>query len=70
MNQTTFWIDGMTCQHCEQSVQKALSSVQGVQQAEVNFLEKRAILRHSDTFDPVQAVQAVEQAGYKAGIVS
>jgi Cu+-exporting ATPase len=70
MNQTTFWIDGMTCQHCVQSVQRALSSVQGVQQAEVNLSEKKAVLRHSDVFDPARAVQAVKQAGYKAGLVS
>ncbi len=69
MNQTILWIEGMTCGHCVQTVQKALAAVSGVQQAEVSLTEKKAILRHSDTFDPATAVLAVEQQGYKAGLV-
>jgi copper chaperone CopZ len=70
MNQTVLWIEGMTCGHCVQSVQKALFSLPGVQFAEVHLSDKKALLRHSGGFEPVSAIQAVEQAGYKAGLIS
>ena len=70
MNQTTFWIEGMTCQHCRQTVQRALSSLEGVQQVEVSLSDKKAVLLHSSPLDPATAVQAVEQAGFKAGLLS
>ena len=69
MNQTILWIEGMTCGHCVQAVQKALCAVTGVQQAEVSLTGKKAVLRHSEAFDPAAAVHAVEQEGYKAGFI-
>jgi copper chaperone CopZ len=59
----------MTCGHCVQTVQKALSAVKGVQEAEVSLAEKKAVLQHSEAFDPAAAVHALEQEGYKAGFI-
>ncbi len=70
MNQTVLWIEGMTCGHCQQTVQKALSGVAGVKKAEVSLSEQKATLEHSALFDPAQALQAVEEEGYKAGLIS
>jgi copper chaperone len=70
MSQTILKIEGMTCVHCQQTVQKALSGVAGVQKAEVSLSDQKAILEHSGIFNPAQALQAVEEEGYKAGLIS
>lgn len=59
-------IQGMSCAACVRRVQEALSRVEGVLQAEVNFATERA----SVSFLPGQTsvselVKAVEQAGYR-----
>jgi Cu+-exporting ATPase len=61
-------IEGMTCASCVQRVEKALTKVAGVLEANVNLATEQAHVR----FDPAQAdIQhlrvAVEKAGYKVG---
>lgn len=61
-------IEGMTCASCVQRVEKALTKVAGVHEANVNLATEQAHIR----FDPAQAdIQhlraAVEKAGYKVG---
>ena len=63
-------ITGMTCASCVRSVETALSSVLGVESAEVNLANERATVR----LDPAQAelsslVKAVERAGYGALVI-
>jgi len=63
-------VEGMTCEHCEQRVEKALSAVEGVVSARASRAEKRAVV----TADPGRANEeklkaAVEQAGYRPGDV-
>jgi P-type Cu+ transporter len=60
-------VQGMTCASCVSHVQKALSSVPGVNEARVNLVTEQASVH----FDPKQAtadqfVQAIERAGYSA----
>jgi copper chaperone CopZ len=61
-------VHGMTCNHCEMRVKKALTDVEGVQDAEVSHTEGQAIV----LVDPKRAVKvddliaAVEAAGYQA----
>ncbi len=70
MNQTVLWVEGMTCGHCQHSVQEALASLPGVSQAEVNLATKKAVLHHADPIDPASAIRAVEKEGYQAGLIS
>ncbi len=60
-------VTGMTCASCVASVESALSSVSGVESADVNLATERA----SVTFDPSRVeipalVRAIERAGYGA----
>ena len=60
-------IDGMTCASCVRRVERALSKVDGVQEANVNLATERAAVR----FDPATAdldalAAAVAKAGYRA----
>ena len=64
-------VTGMTCASCVMSVESALSSVRGVESADVNLATERASVR----YDPAQVdmpalVRAVERAGYGALPVS
>lgn len=67
MARTTIQIDGMSCGHCVQAVDRALRSVPGVQVDEVAI--GRAVVTH----DPAQATPAIVEAavagaGYVARI--
>ena len=66
MTQTTLNIEGMTCNHCAMTVQKALSSVPGVQKAEVSLPSKKAVVTTEGPLDLPAVVRAVEEEGYKA----
>lgn len=59
-------IQGMSCAACVRRVQQALSNVQGVLEAEVNFATERATVRFlSGQTSVSELARAVEQAGYK-----
>ncbi len=58
-------VDGMSCNHCKMSVEKAALSVEGVSAAEVNLEKKELAVSFSDGAENMQAVRtAVEEAGY------
>ncbi|WP_458320340.1 copper-exporting P-type ATPase CopA [Providencia sp. CRPN23579] len=60
-------LDGMTCASCVNKVQKALTSVAGVENARVNLAERSALV--TGTAQPADLVAAVEKAGYGAEII-
>ncbi|KAB1190519.1 heavy metal transporter [Haloferax sp. MBLA0076] len=61
---TTITVDGMSCEHCEQTVENALRSVSGVTDASADRTAERASI---DGDDEVTAlIAAVEDAGYTA----
>lgn len=57
-------ITGMTCGHCQASVQQALEEVPGVKNAEVNLSAGTAEIEGDA--DTQALITAVEQEGYKA----
>jgi uncharacterized membrane protein YraQ (UPF0718 family)/copper chaperone CopZ len=58
-------IDGMRCNGCVTSVQRALSEISGVTEAEVRLDEKRAFIRGSG-FSVQELVDAVTSLGFEA----
>jgi copper chaperone len=62
MNITELKVEGMTCNHCKASVEKALRSVPGVENAEVNLQEGKAKVQGNAPVD--QLVAAVQEEGY------
>ena len=66
MSVTSLKIEGMTCDHCAHAVQKALSTVSGVQKAEVSLAQKQAVVQTEGPLDLPSAIRAVEEEGYKA----
>ncbi len=63
---TVLKVKGMTCQHCVQSVTKALQSVAGVRSVSVSLERGRAEVEHSEGVSTTSLKQAVTDAGYEA----
>lgn len=69
MVQTQLKIEGMTCNHCVQIVQKTLASLAGVEKVEVLLAPKKAIVTHGGPLDLEAVTQALEQEGYKVNLL-
>lgn len=61
-------VEGMTCAVCVSRVRKALESIDGVQDAEVDLGHREArVLYDQSRVSPDSLVSAINQLGYKAG---
>ncbi|NUB90252.1 heavy-metal-associated domain-containing protein [Haloterrigena sp. SYSU A558-1] len=60
----TITVEGMSCEHCEQTVEDALEGVSGVQSVDVDREAARATVEGDA--DPQALVEAVDEAGYEA----
>lgn len=60
----TFTVEGMSCGHCEQTVEEALSGVAGVESATADH-ESSSVTVEGEA-DASELVAAVEDAGYDA----
>ncbi len=58
-------VNGMSCQHCQASVEKALSAVQGVASAKVNLAKKTATVTLASEVADSALMKAVSDAGYE-----
>ncbi|MFH0714889.1 MAG: heavy metal-associated domain-containing protein, partial [Candidatus Diapherotrites archaeon] len=59
-------IVGMHCASCATLIQRRLSKVPGVSQANVNYANQKATIECGETVSSQKLVQTVEKAGYKA----
>ena len=67
MANAKFHVSGMTCGHCQMTVEKALKGVAGVYSAVVDLQDGEAEVDFDDdTISTQQLVAAVEKAGYHA----
>lgn len=60
----TLHIEGMSCNHCKMSVEKALKAVEGVTEAEVDLSKRIAIVRGGE-MDEGALADAVTEAGFE-----
>ncbi|HWP51279.1 MAG TPA: heavy metal translocating P-type ATPase [Clostridia bacterium] len=58
-------VNGMSCQHCQASVEKALSAVQGVASAKVNLAKKTATVTLESEVADDTLMKAVSDAGFE-----
>ena len=59
-----FQVSGMTCGHCKAAVESAISSLEGVQQTQVDLNAGKATVVGSFRDESIVAV--IEDAGYSA----
>ena len=58
-------IEGMQCNHCKMSVEKALSSIDGVKNVEVSLENKNALIESDIQIDDSIIKKAIEEAGFE-----
>lgn len=58
-------VEGMQCEHCKASVEKALSSVEGVESAKVDLKKKTAAVTLSADTPDSTLTEAVVNAGFE-----
>ena len=62
-NQVIYRIDGMSCNHCKNSVEKAVRGVEGVEEVEVILGKKEAVVTGTPDDDTIKKV--VEELGFE-----
>ena len=65
MEKTVLTVHGMSCQHCVRAVQKALSALDGVQQASVDLDSKQVTVESNQKIASSVLAAAIEDAGYE-----
>lgn len=69
MQTVTLSVPGMTCAACPITVKKALSKIEGVNKADVNFEKREAVVTFDDAKTTVQKLtKATEDAGYPSTV--
>ena len=71
MSEISIPVDGMSCNRCASRVQTTLTSLDGVDDAEVSLEQKRVVVHFdSQRTSPAKLASAIDQAGFKAGAPS
>ena len=66
MQTATFNISGMSCGGCARSISNVLSSLDGVETADVSFDQHRAVVDYDAAkMNPDALKRAIEEAGYE-----
>lgn len=64
-----FTIQGMTCSSCQAHVEKAVSKLEGMRNANVNLLSNQMVVEYDETIlDNDKIIKAVVDAGYGANV--
>jgi copper chaperone len=61
----TITVKGMSCQHCVNAVNKALSGIDGLSNVQVSLDKGQASFQEDKPVDMDVIKQAVQQAGYQ-----
>lgn len=64
MSKKIISIEGMSCNHCKMSVEKALNSIEGVTKVEVSLENKNAIIESSKEIDDNKIKETIESEGF------
>lgn len=67
--ETMLKITGMSCTSCAKRVKSILLNDVNIEDAEVNFVGKRATIKHGEDFDSTQVIHVLEKAGYHASLL-
>ncbi len=63
-----FHVEGMTCDHCEESVQKGVAELPGIQLVEANYEDSTTkVVYDPSLVDETQIKSAIEKRGYTVG---
>ncbi|MFV0379060.1 MAG: heavy-metal-associated domain-containing protein [Mangrovibacterium sp.] len=64
--EVVYHVNGMTCDHCEESIQKGVAELQGINQVEANHADSTAkVIFDPSKTDEKAIMAAIEKRGYK-----
>jgi copper chaperone CopZ len=58
-------VEGMTCHHCEMTVEKAVKKFGNVKNAKADHLEKKIEIEYDNLLDIAAIKEAIRQVGYQ-----
>jgi copper chaperone CopZ len=61
---TTYAVTGMTCGHCELSVQEEIAALDGVIEVTADHTTGQVTVTSAEPLDPTAVAAAVDEAGY------
>jgi len=61
---TTYGVTGMTCGHCELSVQEEIAALDGVLEVTADHTTGQVTVTSAEPLDPAAVAAAVDEAGY------
>ena len=61
----TILIEGMQCNHCKMTVEKALSTIDGVSKVEVNLEDKYAVIESNQEIENSKIKEVIAEAGFE-----
>lgn len=65
MKESTFYVNGMSCTGCANSITAALSAKQGIVEAKVDFDSKKAVIKYDEKKISEEIIlQAMQEMGY------
>lgn len=64
MQQTTYSVPGISCEHCRSAITGELEHVDGIQAIDVDVAAKRVTITGSG-FDAGAVIAAIDEAGYE-----
>ncbi len=65
MKESTFYVDGMSCTGCANSITAVLSAKQGIVEAKVDFDSKMAFVKYDEKKTSEEMIlQAMQEMGY------
>jgi len=65
MKKIKLTIEGMHCASCASNIERSLKKVNGVKEANVNLMMRRAYVEAEDKVDRDELKKAVSKVGYK-----
>lgn len=63
ITQKTFFIEGMTCEHCKNRVERSINAIDGAA-VKVNLKKKTAVISMEKEINSEEIRAAIEKAGY------
>lgn len=65
MNNTTYLVPGMTCEHCRTAITEEVDRIAGVEAVQID-LEAKLVRVSGTGVDAAAVVAAIDEAGYDA----
>ncbi len=65
MKTVSYYVPGMSCEHCKRAITMALKDIEGVNNVNIDLEEKKVVIEYDETsVQTEKLIEAIEDAGY------